>query len=37
MSGVVVGLDGHLKVSQPTVMKLNREIVKRERANTSRA
>ena len=37
MSEVVVGLDVHLKNTQVTVMKLNGEIVKRERVNTSRA
>jgi len=37
MSEVVVGLDVHLKSTQVTVMKLNGEIVKRERVNTSRA
>jgi len=37
MSDVVVGLDVHLKDTQVTVMKLNGEIVKRERVRTNRA
>ena len=37
MSDVVVGLDVHLKNTQVTVMKLNGEIVKRERVRTCRA
>ena len=37
MSDVVVGLDVHLKDTQVTVMKLNREVAKRERARTNRA
>ena len=37
MSDVVVGLDVHLKETQVTVMKMNGEIVKRERVKTSRA
>jgi transposase len=37
MSDVVVGLDVHLKDTQVTVMKLNGEIVKRERVRTTRA
>jgi transposase len=36
MSDVVVGLDVHLKSTQVTVMKLNGEIVKRERVGTNR-
>ena len=37
MSDVVVGLDVHLKDTQVNVMKLNGEIVKRERVRTTRA
>jgi transposase len=37
MSDVVVGLDVHLKNTQITVMKLNGEIVKKERVRTSKA
>jgi len=37
MSDVVVGLDVHLKNTQVTVMKLNGEIVKRERVETSKS
>jgi len=37
MSDVVVGLDVHLKDTQVTVMKLNGEIVKRERVRTNRS
>lgn len=36
MSEVVVGLDVHLKNTQVTIMKLNGEIVKRERIETSK-
>ena len=36
MSDVVVGLDVHLKNTQVTIMKLNGEIVKRERVKTNR-
>jgi transposase len=37
MSDVVVGLDVHLKNTQVTIMKLNGEIVKRERVATTKA
>lgn len=37
MSGVVVGLDVHLKNTQVTVMKLNGEVVKTERVRTNKA
>lgn len=37
MSEVVVGLDVHLKSTQVTVMKLNGEILKKERVDTSKA
>jgi transposase len=37
LSDVVVGLDVHLKNTQVTVMKLNGEIVKRERVATTKA
>lgn len=37
MSEVVVGLDVHLKNTQVTIMKLNGEIVKKERAATTKA
>lgn len=37
MSDVVVGLDVHLKSTQVTVMKMNGEVVRRERVGTSRA
>ena len=37
MSEVVVGLDVHLKNTQVTVMKLNGEIVKKERIKTCKA
>ena len=37
MSDVVVGLDVHLKDTQVTVMKLNGEVVKRERVRTNQA
>jgi transposase len=36
MSEVVVGLDVHLKNTQVTIMRLNGEIVKRERVETSK-
>jgi len=37
LSDVVVGLDVHLKNTQVTVMKMNGEIVKRERVSTTKA
>ncbi len=37
MGEVVVGLDAHLKNTQVTVMKMNGEIVKKERVKTSKA
>jgi hypothetical protein len=37
MSEVVVGLDIHLKNTQVTIMKMNGEIVKKERIATIRA
>ena len=37
MSDVVVGLDVHLKNTQVTVMKMNGEIVKKQRIKTSKA
>lgn len=37
MCEVVVGLDVHLKNTQVTIMKMNGEIVKRERVRTSKA
>jgi transposase len=37
LSDVVVGLDVHLKNTQVTIMKLNGEIVKRERVATTKA
>lgn len=36
MSDVVVGLDVHLKKTQVTIMKMNGEIVKREKVDTSK-
>ena len=37
MSEVVVGLDVHLKNTQVTVMKLDGEVVKKERIKTCKA
>ena len=37
LSDVVVGLDVHLKNTQVTVMKMNGEILKRERVSTTKA
>ncbi len=37
MSDRVAGLDVHLKNTQATVMKINRETVKREMVGTSKA
>jgi hypothetical protein len=37
MGEVVVGLDVHLKKTQVTIMKINEEIVKKERVETSKA
>jgi transposase len=37
MSEVVVGLDVHLKETQVTIMKMNGDVVKKERVRTSKA